>query len=377
MKRKWLPVLAAFVGAGFTGIDGAYAADNIPTVYGLINVTLNNYKFESIATPTSSYTSLDNWTMESNASRLGVKGDYPVRGDLKAVYKLEYEVRPDGSSGDAFSQRNIYAGLQGGWGTLFAGKSDTPLKVIAAGTIQQFKDLPLGDFKYVMVGENRINNIIQYSTPNLGGFIFDIQAGPGEDSGTKGAAGATSTSNTNHGLFDSFSAALIYKMKGFYAGIANDHNELNTDTLRVVGQVDVGPVKLGALWQKADRTNSTIAGADAYMALPGGLPGSVISPIRNFNAKYKSQDAYALTAAWSVADWTFKGQYAQSTSEDGSAADLADTKARNYAVGADYRLDKNVRVFGYYAAIETEGDNAAYDGRLKDKTLALGWEFKF
>ena len=32
----------------------------------------------------------DNWALESNASRLGVKGDFPLVGDLKAVYKLEY-----------------------------------------------------------------------------------------------------------------------------------------------------------------------------------------------------------------------------------------------------------------------------------------------
>jgi predicted porin len=107
----------------------------------------------------------DNWALESNASRIGVKGDFPLVDDLKAVYKLEYELFTDGSNSTSFTQRNTYAGLQGSWGTVIAGKNDTPLKAIAAETIQQFKDLALGDFKYVMIGENRENNVIQYSTP--------------------------------------------------------------------------------------------------------------------------------------------------------------------------------------------------------------------
>lgn len=380
MNRKLLPSLIALMTIGATGVVNA--DDNIPTVYGKVNVTLNNYKFDSIASPTKSYTSLDNWKLESNASRLGVKGDYALFGDTKAIYKLEYEIYPDadkqGDGTSPFKQRNTYAGLQGGWGTLFAGKNDTPLKAIAAETVQLFKDLPLADFKYVMAGENRENNIIQYATPNLSGFVVSAQIEPGEDSGSKGAAGTTSTSHTNHGLVDKYSAAVTFKQDIVYLALAADRNEVNTNTVRAVGQVDIGPVKLGALLQSSDRKYSTDnTGAAAYMQLPSDLPSSIVNPATQFAKTYKSQDAYALTAAWKIDAVTLKAQYAQSTSKDGSTKDLSDTKAKNYVLGADYALNKNAKVFAYYAAIDTDGDSAVYDSKLKDKTYAVGWEFKF
>lgn len=396
MNRKLLPSLIAFAAIG-----AAHAADNIPTVYGKVNVTLNKYELDSIAsaTATESYKSLDNWKLESNASRLGVKGDYEISSGLKAVYKLEYEVYPDadkqGDGSSPFKQRNTYAGLQGGWGTVFAGKNDTPLKAIASETVQIFKDLPLADFKYTLVGENRENNIIQYATPNLSGFVFSAQIEPGEDSGSKVTDGTTSTSHSNHGLVDKYSAAITFKQDALYLGLADDHNEVNTNTVRAVGQYDFGPVVLGALWQKSDRNYSTNdKGKETYIQSAGYLPGdsvtttadttgklsdthSQVNSIKQFGDTYKSQDAYALTAAWKIdQNWTLKGQYVQSNSKH-SASNLSDTKAKNYALGVDYALNKNAKVFAYYAAIDTDGDSSKFDGTLKDKTYAVGYELKF
>ena len=133
MNRKLLPTLIALA-----TISAAHAADSVPvpTVYGKINVTLNKYEFDDLqGTPKTRVDGQDNWQLESNASRLGVKGDVPLVDGLKAVYKLEYEVFADGSNSNAFTQRNTYGGLQGDWGTLIAGKNDTPLKAISAETV--------------------------------------------------------------------------------------------------------------------------------------------------------------------------------------------------------------------------------------------------
>ncbi|MFC6979774.1 porin [Microbulbifer taiwanensis] len=72
--------------------------------------------------------------IKSNASRLGVKGELPLdgiggTGGLKGIYKMEYQVDIDGEAEDTFEQRNIYAGLEGGFGQVIGGKFDTPLKV--------------------------------------------------------------------------------------------------------------------------------------------------------------------------------------------------------------------------------------------------------
>ncbi len=390
MKRKLLSLLI-----GGLAVSAAHA-DNMPTIYGKADVTLNQFKYDRAATSTSSYNAQDNWQLQSNASRLGVKGDYPVTGDTKVIYKLEYEIFVDGSSStsgsqggssyNTFTQRNTYAGLQGGWGTFFAGKNDTPLKAIAADTVQLFKDLPLADFRYIMVGENRENNILQYATPNLSGFVFSLQVEPGEDSGSNDKAGTTQTKNTNHNIVDKYSTAITYKLDKLYLALAYDDNEQNSNTVRFVGQYTIGPVTFGGLAQNSDRNYKTVpdtagttlvaAGLTPLSKLPNANNNSAFNPINDFASNYQSQDAYVLSAAWKIDDFTIKGQYGYSSSEPVTST-LSDTKAKNYVLGVDYKLTDASKVFAYYAEIETDGNNAKYDGTLKDKTFAVGYDFKF
>jgi predicted porin len=395
MKRKLLPMLIA----GATAVSANVAFAAVPTVYGKINVTLNKYEFDDIKTG-AVVDGQDNWQLESNASRLGVKGDLDIAMDVKAVYKLEYEVFTDGSSSDSsstkyqtFAQRNAYAGLQGKWGTLIAGKNDTPLKAIAAETVQLFKDLPLGDFKYVMVGENRESNIIQYSTPNLSGFVVSLAVMPGEDQGAIDATTGEKAKNQSNGIADRFSIAATYKLDTLYLAIADDQNVQNTDTLRLVAQYGIGPVTIGGLYQKAERHEKDLPTAlnadgidNGIISKPSGLPSStnnlasgVGNPITDFaGGNYKDQDAYAVTAAWKIdKSWVLKGQYAHSNSSP-VASTLGDTTAKNWLLGVDYKLSDAAKIFAYYASIDTDGDlTATTSDTLKDKTYAVGYELKF
>lgn len=402
MKHKLLSLAIA----GLT-ISAAHA-DLVPTVYGKVNVTLNKYDFDDIKSG-ARIDGQDNWALESNASRLGVKGDIPLIEGLKAVYKLEYELYTDGSSSTTFNQRNTYAGLQSGWGTLIAGKNDTPLKAIAAETIQQFKDLPLGDFKYVMVGENRENNVIQYSTPNLNGFIASLAVMPGEDSGEAVTAAGEKIDNQNNGVADRFSVALTYKLDKLYLALADDQNIQNTDTFRFVAQYGFGPITIGGLYQTSERhdddvaTTTTVSKADPVTGVvsssttysngsnngkiaslsslpsPSGLSSGVGNPILDFaSGNYKAQDAYAVSAVWKIdSNWALKAQYAHSTSETVNRA-LGDTTAKNWLLGGDYKFTDASKVFAYYGQIDVDGDlTATSDENLKDKTFAVGYELKF
>lgn len=402
MKHK----LLALAIAGLTIGSATAHADLIPTVYGKVNLTLNKYDFDDIKSG-QRVDGQDNWALESNASRIGVKGDIPLLGDsLKAVYKLEYEMYTDGSSSTTFNQRNTYAGLQGAWGTLVAGKNDTTVKAIAAETIQQFKDLPLGDFKYVMVGETRENNVIQYATPNLSGFIFSLEIMPGEDSGEATTAAGEKIENQNDGIADRISAALTYKYEKLYLGLATDRNVQNADIVRFVAQYGFGPVTLGGLYQTAERhdknvatsttTLNTTTGATtstysngnnngklpslSSLPSPSGLSSGVGNPIGDLAAArgYDGQDAFAVSAVWKLdKNWALKAQYAYSTSEPVDGA-LGDTKAKNWLLGADYKFTDASKVFAYYGQIDVDGDvNATTDENLKDKTFAVGYELKF
>lgn len=399
MNRKLLPSLIAFATIG-----AAHAADSVPmpTVYGKINVTLNKYDFDDLQS-SQNVDGQDNWALESNASRLGVKGDIPLTGDLKAIYKLEYEVFVDDGASDSgreFSQRNIYGGLQSGWGTLIFGKNDTPLKVIGGEQIQPFKDLVLGDFKYTMIGENRENNLIQYATPEMSGFVFSLATILGEDAGASDSATVNESKDQDDGLFDKYSLALTYKLKTLYLGLANDHNVQNTDALRFVATYGLGPVTIGGIYQTAERhyknpATSTIANGNntgrigSISNLPLGRltttntdSKTIGNPITDFaGGTYDEQDAYGLTVTWKVdSNWTVKGQYLLSNSDPVDAANvgLDETEATNLAVGVDYNITKSSKVFAYYASLEADGDLTATTGEtLEAKTFGLGYELKF
>lgn len=140
-RKKLLPATVATFGL----LVSVGASAGFPTVYGKIDLTLNQYKFEKssfgLTAPTATTyknvgatdtdVELDNWSLESNASRFGIKGDFGIADGLNAVYKVEYGIDADNgtnANGRELTQRNITGGLQGSWGTVFVGKNDTPLK---------------------------------------------------------------------------------------------------------------------------------------------------------------------------------------------------------------------------------------------------------
>ena len=208
MKQKLLPlVIAGITAASASGF--AAANEDMPTVYGKVNLSLNNNDYEDA----SGETEVDNWELNSNASRVGVKGSYGLTDTVKAIYKLEYEVDVDGD-GDTFKQRNTYVGIQGGLGTILGGRHDTPLK-LAQGKVDRFNDLPLGDIKNVLSGETRASNIVMYSTPKFADAVsFTAAFIPGEDD--------ESVADANDGVADGQSYALNAEFGGFTVALAYD-----------------------------------------------------------------------------------------------------------------------------------------------------------
>jgi predicted porin len=111
----------------------------------------------------------DVWGVDSIHSRVGVKGSEDLGGGLKAVYHFEFKVNSDG--GDGLSDRNQFIGLAGGFGTALLGTHDTPLKM-SQGKFDEFGDLPNGDIGNVIPGEDRVDNVIAYVSPAMGGLTL-------------------------------------------------------------------------------------------------------------------------------------------------------------------------------------------------------------
>ena len=73
-------------------------------VYGKVNVSIVNADSGD-----------DQWELNSNASRLGVKGKTEISDGLYAIYKAEFEMCVDDGDckGQTLTQRNIIGGIQG------------------------------------------------------------------------------------------------------------------------------------------------------------------------------------------------------------------------------------------------------------------------
>lgn len=266
--------------------------------------------------------------VKNNASYLGVKGWLPLDHGLRGVFKMEYQVDIDGEAEDTFQQRNIYAGLEGTFGQLIAGKFDTPLKV-AQNKVDLFNELE-GDIKSVITrSDNRESNNLQYTTPSFMGF--------------KVAAAYISNRNKVIGVDESgreltrdnaTSVSLAYDRGGVYLAYAYDRDvEANDwEAQRFVARYKIARIQAGALFETQEKPDGS------------------------------TQDGWLVSAAYNFSHWTIKAQYGLS--------DIVLSDAETYSLGLDYKLSNAVKLFGFYT------DETAAGG-YERSYFGVGTELKF
>ena len=363
-------LLAAVVAA--MGMSAAQAA---PTLYGKLNVTLDqvdNSKFDG-----KNVTEIN-----SNASRLGVKGEEKLTDKMSAVYLAEWEVSTDGNKDKDWGMRNRFLGLKfADIGTLKAGNYDSYFKTAAGNNQDIFNDHNHLDMTSMLYGEDRLNNAIGFETDKklLGGLQFNIMAQQGEDSATdndsKGQKGK------RNGFGDSISTSLSYENKDYGVaaaiagnfGVAGKYNAYSltgiySDAVRVTGSVDltkagVNGLVLGALWQTAQPTDDTVTTSSTSDTPP-------VTTITSY--KGLQEDAYGVTAAYVIPStpWKLKAEY---LSANTSVDSKSDRKIDQYGVGVDYNLNKQARFYGVVAQQKRDWINEDD----KKTVIGLGMEYNF
>ena len=274
------------------------------------------------------------WNLNSNASRLGIKGESKLSEELAVVYQVEYEVCIDSGDckGQTFKQRNTFLGLKGNFGMVWAGKHDTPTK-LAAKKVDLFNDLE-GDIKNAFEGQNRVSNVVAYTSPKMNGFSATLAMIPaeGEDVDQDG--------QDDTGLKDGLSYSINYTKDNLYLAIAGDQDIDEQDLVRMIAQYQIDALTLGFLYQQNQDNLGT-----------------------------KDESGYFFSAAYSLnADITLKAQYGEI--ED----DIDGDEEQTLSLGADYKLAKNTKTFIFYT------DNTDSEvGLSKDAFTAfgIGIEHKF
>ncbi|WP_151638832.1 porin [Noviherbaspirillum aerium] len=284
--------------AALAAVCGSAAAQTNITIYGVADVGL---------TRSDTSTTEAVWGLGSgiqSGSRIGFRGTEDLGGGLSAIFTLENGYNIDtgalGQGGRLFG-RQAFVGLAGGFGTVRFGRLDTPLHR-ALDTIDPFGTGLAGDIESVFTAnglyaagtdigaENvRMDNTINYATPNFGGFSAQIAYGFGE------VAGSTSAGR-QLGFSGGYAAGPLTALVGYH----DNNNAAGTadgKTAFVGGVYDLKVVKLHAAY--ANNESETSAGVttaksrDAMLGVSAPVgPGTVIaSYLRHDNRTGAGADA--------------------------------------------------------------------------------------
>jgi predicted porin len=210
------------------GPSGAHAAANF---YGRLNVAINYLDQEQgfVGYALSNNRAGRPWrgnpfitTPRGPANRLGLKGSGDLGPEYRVVYQLEFGFSLSDSNDNAFNldrsetlrMRNTFVGLAGPWGSLLAGRLDTPFKSSTA-PLDLFTNT-LGDSASTTGFQNyRMDNSLFYASPNLAGFQFSAALVAGGGATLDGVSNIDSDS-----LAEAYSLALIYTRGPLYASLA-------------------------------------------------------------------------------------------------------------------------------------------------------------
>jgi predicted porin len=319
----------------------------------------------------------------------------------------------------ALGSRDSYVGLEGPWGAIKAGKSQTPYK-LATASMDPFSGT-LGDYNSIMGntgGDNRaefdwrMDHAVWYESPIWNGFQFSALFSPGQNYaqdnsdfsfGDEGQCNGASTRGSgsnfpvialgaqgcNDGSFgNAYSAATIYRNSGFTAIAGYElHEQTNRQGDDGTGVAGGGPIVLpdGSVVSTGIH-NEWAAKLGAGYRFNDGLGDLQLNAIYEWIRRdvtpaqepfnERSKDDIFVSATQNIGKWAVSGSYTHATSTPGNPATLSvntaalaplatvqanlfGDAANQYAVGVRYHFSSWAS--WYFVASElTQGPGAHY-----------------
>jgi len=361
MKKNLIALAVA------AGIAAPMAASADATIYGVVDMELasmNNGDKSGL------------YIMSRN-TRIGFKGKEDLgMGGTSAIWQIESDMDSGTNNiGGTWAGRNTFVGLTGGWGTVLAGKHDTPYKMIGR-KVDMFGH-HLGDFRSVAgIGDVRTDNTIAYVMPTISGVGLALAyITPDSIEGQDAVGGGTVEENGA-----GYSANLSWTGMGIYVAGAIQHQ----DGTWFNGQGSLG----------GDGAND---GADQWRLAFKWAPSwglKITALYQEAKEKFDGFDDEKTTSYGAGIGYTFAGkhtikaQYYQGEFDDGG-----DTKpkATLTAIGYDFAMSKKTTLYAEYAMIDNKdgADVALYsntvpaatddtDGSAKNPSgLGVGIKVKF
>lgn len=314
MKKSIIALAVA--AASMTGIAQADGT----TLYGSMRV---HYTYEDTNLDASNALDLDGVsTVGNNSSRIGIKGSNDMGNGLSAVYKFEWKVNLSANS--AFSQRDAYIGIAGDFGTVLAGTITVPYDDVAGATdnTNAVAGGFLRNYEDTFFSPGRVDNVLAYVTPDMGGF--------------SASAGVVMNGESGEEHVDAYQVTAGYDANGLSAAIGYAAAEATT------GDLDSVAIALGY----SNDTFGVNATVERY----------------NNDAVDRNPLAWTLYGEYNVSDadkiYANYGQYDYDNSID---------NAQGAALGYQHMFNKRTRIWAEYGF-----QDSGVDGADTANTVSIG-----
>ena len=370
MKRRRTKKLIAAAIAAVVAAPAVSAADT--TLYGRAHIDVRS----------ESNGKVDNYTVNSNTSIIGIKGSEDLGDGLKAVFKYELgydmaDTDKDGALGalaggkSPLSGRDAYVGLSGGFGTVIAGRSSTPAKIAWYAAGNDHMGDTIADFNEVGFTEFRVDNAIAYISPSFSGFTVAGAIVPGEQKGTvaattslvlkkdqvipgHGTSSAAGAAN-NDGIADHYSIGLMYAGGGLKASLGYEKVAEVAHVIfkGIVRTTDAKMVQASASYTFGDFTIGGSYEKSSDLMTVKGLDKKVwgISGKANFGNNY-------VAANYGTADF--------------DAGAVGSDDYTTFAIGVGHKFSKHTQVYAAYSNRDGGGAASPIELNVDYSAFALG-----
>jgi predicted porin len=358
-------------------LSGGALAQSSVVVYGRVDVGVQwNEEYSSTTGQQENLWSIDSGYQ--SGSRFGLRGAEPLGGGTSAVFTLEGGFGTDTgtSTQGALFGRQAWLGLQGGWGTLVAGRIPTPSS--GTGSYDVFAAVdPFGagfgvnqiGSTFVAANALREDNVVLYVTPALGGF----KASAGYSFNRSGAETAPQGSNSNAVTLAAtfgagpFYGVVTYDVLGYPDPGSTTASAGNPDEklLQIGATFDLKVVKLHGAY--ADQKNISAVRARVAIAPPSGLSAYD-------NSAWMIGATVPLGALKLIA--SYQGVDGDSQSyRTASGTAVFDPDYSVWGIGLEYVLSRRTNLYAGYGQVSADGTLS--ETQIDQKNFGAGVRHRF
>lgn len=374
LHKKKVLAMALAAAAGVSGVAGAQTSNVV--LYGKFYPEMvwgrasgGSTSGVGLATmvngPTGASRTPTIYSVQASNSRLGIRGEEQLSGDLKAIFQLEQAIAVD-VGGSTLASRDTFVGLSSQrWGTVKLGNFDTVYKNlgdtlsflgVSSGNFVSNSNIlsksPLGTSSSASFHLRR-GNSVQYESPDFfHGFNVLAQYSPDEAKSTTRNADLLSV-GAKYETGPLYGAVAYEKHRDFFGGSRNSRSALsnfNDPNARAKDEAVRGTLRyqIGEL---------TVEGDIAHVRWreTGGAVG-------RFH-EYKHM-TYLLSADYRLGAWRLAlsdtyGSKGSCSLNGGASCSTDGLEGNQVSIGASYSLSRRTQIFAL-AALLSNGKSARY-----------------